>query len=111
MKTLVAGKDLMKHHYEIKKKAFYSELYLEGITDKDYTHVHKVSEEFNLKISVNTTIFMFKSIHYHLQMYLKTLETSVLRYINYIVLIFISTRISMALFKKDGIKIRIINRY
>ena len=31
------------------KKAFYSELYLEDITDKDYTHAQKVFEEFNLK--------------------------------------------------------------
>ena len=46
--TWIAGKDLMKHHYQI-KKAFYSELYLEDITDKDYTHAQKVFEEFNLK--------------------------------------------------------------
>ena len=31
------------------KKAFYSELYLEHITDKDYTHTQKVFEEFNFK--------------------------------------------------------------
>ena len=31
------------------KKAFYSELYLEDITDEDYTHAQKVLEEFNLK--------------------------------------------------------------
>ena len=31
------------------KKAFYSELYLEDITDKDYTHAQKVFKEFNLK--------------------------------------------------------------
>ena len=30
------------------KKAFYSELYLEDIIDKDYTHAQKVFEEFNL---------------------------------------------------------------
>ena len=28
------------------KKAFYSELYLEDITDKDYTNAQKVFEEF-----------------------------------------------------------------
>ena len=28
------------------KKSFYSELYLEDITDKDYTHAQKVFEEF-----------------------------------------------------------------
>ena len=31
------------------KKAFYSELYLEDITNKDYTHAQKEFEEFKLK--------------------------------------------------------------
>ena len=31
------------------KKAFYSEFYLEDITDKDYTHAQKVFKEFKLK--------------------------------------------------------------
>ena len=31
------------------KKAFYSELHLEDITDKDYAHAQKVFEEFKLK--------------------------------------------------------------
>ena len=31
------------------KKAFYSELYLEDITDKDYTHAQKVFEALKLK--------------------------------------------------------------
>ena len=31
------------------KKAFYSELYLEDITDEDYTYAQKVFEKFNLK--------------------------------------------------------------
>ena len=31
------------------KKAFYNKLYLEDITDKDYTHAQKVFEEFKLK--------------------------------------------------------------
>ena len=34
--------------------------------------------------------YMFKVIHYCLQMYLKTLETSVLKYMNSILLIFLS---------------------
>ena len=46
--TWKAGKDLMKHHYQI-KKVFYSELYLENIADKDYTHAQKVFEELNVK--------------------------------------------------------------
>ena len=32
------------------KKSFYSELYLEDITDKDYAHAQKVFEELKLKI-------------------------------------------------------------
>ena len=31
------------------KKAFYSELYLKDITDKDYKHTQRVYEEFKLK--------------------------------------------------------------
>ena len=31
------------------KKAFYSELYLEGITHKSYTHAQKIFEELKLK--------------------------------------------------------------
>ena len=38
----------MKHHYQI-KKAFYSELYFEDITDKVYTHAQKVFKELKLK--------------------------------------------------------------
>ena len=38
----------MKHHYQI-KKAFYSELNLEDVTDKDYAHAQKVFEELKLK--------------------------------------------------------------
>ena len=38
MSIWIAGKDLMKLHYQI-KKYFYSDLNLEDITDKDYLHV------------------------------------------------------------------------
>ena len=38
MKTWIAGKDLMKHHYRI-----------EDITDKDYMHAQNVFEESKLK--------------------------------------------------------------
>ena len=47
MNTWTAGKD-----DEISlpdKKAFYSELYLEDITDQDCMHAQKVFEELNLK--------------------------------------------------------------
>ena len=38
----------MKHHYQT-EKAFYSELYLEDITDEDYTHAQKIFEKLKLK--------------------------------------------------------------
>ena len=70
------------------KKAFYSELHLEDITDEDYTHAQKVFEELGLKTLVTIMTCMFKVIHYCLQMYLKTSETRVLKYMNSILLIF-----------------------
>ena len=45
---MIAGKDLMKHHYQI-EKLFASELRLKDVTDKHYTHAQKVYEEFELK--------------------------------------------------------------
>ena len=48
MNTWIAGKDLMKHHYQI-KKTFYSKLNLQDITDKDYTHAQEVFKELKLK--------------------------------------------------------------
>ena len=68
------------------KKAFYSELNLEDITDKDYEHAQKVWEVFEILATIMT--YMFKVVHYCLQMYLKTLEISVLKYMDLILLIF-----------------------
>ena len=60
--------------------------------------------------------YMFKAIHYYLQIYLKTLEISVLKYELDPAHFFVCTRISMAsMFKKVRVRIinkmRIINRY
>ena len=50
-------------------------------------------------------ICMFKVIHYYMQMYLKTLEINVSKYINLILLTFICTWISMAsIFKRTGVE-------
>ena len=70
------------------KKGFYSELNLEDITDKDYTHAQKVFEESKLKILGDYQEFYVQSETYCLEMYLKTLETSLLKYTNFIPLIF-----------------------
>ena len=42
------GKDLVKHHYLI-KKLFYSELNLEGVNDEDYINAKIVFEELKTK--------------------------------------------------------------
>ena len=68
------------------KEAFYSELTVEDISDKDYLHVQKVFEEFCTDIGGyhDFMICMFKLIHCCLQMFLKNLETHVLKYMDLI---------------------------
>ena len=70
------------------KKAFHSKLYLKEITDKDYIHVQKVFEEFNIKHLGEYYNCIFKVIHYCLQKCLKTSEINVLKYVNFILFIF-----------------------
>ena len=64
------------------KEAFYSKLNLEDIKDEGYEHAQKVREVFEIK---NLGKYYY---HYCLQMYLKTLGISVLKYMNLILLIF-----------------------
>ena len=61
------------------KKAFYSKLNLEDITDKDYMHSQKEFKELKLKTLVIIMTCIFKVIHYCLLIYLKTSETNVLK--------------------------------
>ena len=70
------------------KETFYSKLYLDDITDEDYVHAQKVFEELIIKNLVNIMIYMFQVIRFYLQMYLKTLEINVLKYMNLMLLIF-----------------------
>ena len=70
------------------KEAFYSDLNMENITDVDYRYGKTVFEYLINKNYVIIMICMFKVIHYCLQMFLKILETCVLRYINLILIIF-----------------------
>ena len=48
------------------KKVFYSQLYLEDITDEDYLHAQKVSRRAQEELKfekMNIMIYMFKVIH------------------------------------------------
>ena len=72
----------------------------------------KYGQHLKYKMLVSIMICMFNAIHYCLQMYLKTLEKSVMKYMNLILLIFCLQQISMAsMFKKDKSTIIIINRH
>ena len=62
MNTWIVGKDLMKPHLQIKKN-FYSELYLEDVTDEDYIHcskstfiIKKPSEYHDLYVQSDTSL-------------------------------------------------------
>ena len=92
------------------KKAFYSKSNLENITDKDYEHVKKVWETFEINILVNIMIYMFNVIHFCFLMYLKTLEVSALKYMNLILLIFLSAPglAWQACLKKTGVKLELL---
>ena len=70
------------------KKAFNSELNLEDITDKDYAHAQKVFKELKRKNLGNYHDLYVQSDILFLQMCLKTLETSILKYMNSILPIF-----------------------
>ena len=56
------------------KEAFYSELNLENITDKDYEHVKKVRETFEIKNLGECHDLYVQCDTFFLLMYLKTLE-------------------------------------
>ena len=59
------------------KEAFYSSLNVEYTIDADLTHANKVFKEFKLKNRGD-----YHNLYYYLQMYLKILETYVLKYMN-----------------------------
>ena len=70
------------------KEVFYSKLNEEGISNIDYVHAQKIWQAFEIKNLGKYNDFMFNAIHYCLQMCLKSLEISVLKYMNLILLIF-----------------------
>ena len=69
------------------KEALYSNLNLEDISDEDYSHAQKHGMYLKQIILVNIMTYMFKVIHYYLQIYMKTLEICVLININLILYI------------------------
>ena len=66
------------------KESFYSNLNMEDTTDVDHRHVLIIEclKVLVIKIKVIIMICMLRVIHYCLQMFLKTLETCVLKYMN-----------------------------
>ena len=64
------------------KDAFYSNLNMENITDVDYRHAKGVLKKFKLKIWVIIMIFMCSPKLYNSQIFMKILETCVLKYMN-----------------------------
>ena len=70
------------------KKAFYSELYLEDITDKGYAHAQKVFEELKLKNLGDYHDLHVQSDTLFFADYLKALETGALEYMNSVLLLF-----------------------
>ena len=79
MNTWVIGKDLMKQYY---KEAFYSSLNREDITNVDYEHADKVFKTFKLKHVGEYHDLYVQSDTLLLAVYLKILETCVLKYKN-----------------------------
>ena len=69
------------------KKAFYSNLNLEDISDENYVHTQKYGMYLKQEIAVNIMTYMFKVIQYCVQMYLKTFEICVLIYMELILYI------------------------
>ena len=113
MNTWIVGKDLIKHHHQI-KIYFYSELYLEDITDKDYTNAQKEFKEFGLKnvgdhhdlhVQSHTLLLADVFENFNKKKCIEIYELDPAHF-------FFCTSISMAcLLQKDRTKNRIINRY
>ena len=72
------------------KKAFYSKLNLEDITEKDYEHAQKVWEVFEIKSLGQYHDLHIQSNKLLLADVFENLEISVLQYMNSILLIFLS---------------------
>ena len=71
------------------KEAFNSELNLDSITDEDYVHAQKVWKGFKIKnLGEYHDLYVQSNTLYCFLMCLKILETSVLKYVNLILLIF-----------------------
>ena len=64
------------------KESFCISLNMEYITDVDHRHAERVFRNLSNKNLAIIMICMFRVIHYCLQIYLKILETCVLKYMN-----------------------------
>ena len=64
------------------KEDFYRNLNMENITDTDYRHANRVFKKFYLKNLGQYHNIMFNLMHYCFLIYVKILETCVLKYMN-----------------------------
>ena len=64
------------------KEAFYSSLNMEDMTNVDHRHAKRVFKNLSNKNLGDYHDSYVQVIHYYLQMYLKILETNVLKYMN-----------------------------
>ena len=84
------------------KEDFYSTLHMEKLQMLIICMPVEYLKSLIIKVLVIIMVYMFKVIHYYLQIYFRILETNVLKYMNLKLLIFICSWISMtSLFKKD----------
>ena len=92
------------------KKAFYSELNLEDVTDKDYEHAQKVWEVFKIKnIGEYHDLYVQSDALLLADVFENFRDKCIWNILKYI---FVCTRINMAsMVKKDISKFRIINKY
>ena len=91
------------------KEDFYSSLNIECINDTDYRHAKRVFKNLVIKISI-IMIYMFKAIHYYLQMHLKIFRNMCLKEYELDPAYFLSLPglAWLACLKKTGIKLGLL---
>ena len=79
------------------KEDFYSDLNMEDVIYANFMHAKRVWKSFKIINLGEIMTCTFKVIHYYLQVYFKTLQTNVWRYMNLILLIFYQHHVKVCL--------------